>query len=118
MADYTYEQAVAEFAGNPNVTVERIDKPAGDGPQAREVDFGWDIRVTMDKSTAKGILNGSCAADAAIFGLAGGPIGVVIAAGVFAYIASVGGDNIDRCQGRIQLICDYAGDIKGWACVR
>ncbi|MEV7547708.1 hypothetical protein [Streptomyces sp. NPDC089915] len=119
-AGYTYEEAVEAFKDSDVVTVVRGDLPRenGEAPSrvARGVSLGWYVYVKLSKSQAKAVNAGSAATAAGLIGVITGGIGAAVAAGVYAYMVSLGNEGIDRCKNGVEMKFTYTGKSAGVKC--
>lgn len=116
---YTYEEAVEAFKNSDVVEVVQGDIPAEDGGPTRVkrgVTLGWYIYVKLSKSQATAVNYGSAATAAGLIGAITGGIGGAVAAGVYAYIATLGAENIAKCKHGVEMKFNYAGKSRGVKC--
>ncbi|MFD0375049.1 hypothetical protein [Streptomyces sp. NPDC127112] len=119
-AGYTYEEALEAFKDSDVVTVVRGDlrREGGEAPSrvARGVSLGWYVYVKLSKSQAKAVNAGSAATAAGLIGVVTGGIGAAVAAGVYAYMVSLGNEGIDRCKNGVEMKFTYTGKAAGVKC--
>lgn len=114
---YTYEEAVEAFKDSDVVKVVRGDLPGGEHSRVkRGVSLGWYVYVKLSKSQAKAINAGSAATAAGLIGAITGGIGGAVAAGVYAYMVTLGNEGIDKCKKGVEMKFTYLGKAAGVKC--
>lgn len=93
------EQIRETVEASPSLSLVTLPVPPSNsvGVATRGVELGTYIRVTMSQATAKAINAGSAATAVALLALAG-PLAAVIAAAVYATIASYNDSQLSRCK--------------------